>query len=416
MKTRLSIITAIFLLGTTMIIADDYETDGSGISEEMQEQMAENRAADEALAAEEEQAVLQNREDRNDEVFQESASSHIVTNGLEGLWNTYYGDNAGNGDNHGQYNSAFGYSAGDKITGSSNAFFGDNSGAANTSGNRNSFLGALSGYNNISGNDNVFAGNESGYNNKTASANVYIGSHSGYRNDTANGRNTFVGHYSGYQNLGAYNNFFGYWAAHDNTSGSNNLMMGAYAGRFNTTGSKNVFLGDQSGYNNKTGSGNVFIGPDAGYNETGSSKLYIDNRATPNPIKQASSIVKEIFRCSICLNTCELPAACCPVCLNVIGCIPCLEQWIEHQMQLSPTCPLCRANENYQKIPYITKLAKLIGKERQDQVQKADTGGSQGTISKNSTNLDQQNFLPITTFQDDDDDDDDDESLPPAFS
>lgn len=144
--------------------------------------------------------------------------------------------------------------------------------------------------------------------------------------------------------------------------------------------------------------------------------------------------LRDIFKCTVCMNTVELPAACCPCCTNVIGCIPCIEQWLE--TQLSPTCPLCRVNERYQVIPYIAKLGKLLGNKQDKPVQAralsvvgtsastgssdvADTGASTSVTSNVASSSvasnDRQGFTPLTTFQYDDDDDDDENEFPPAF-
>lgn len=183
--------------------------------------------------------------------------------------------------------------------------------------------------------------------------------------------------------------------------------------------------------------------------------LVKSQKDTANLDEHASAVFKDIFRCSVCLSTCELPAASCPVCHNIIGCIPCVDQWM--QLQIQPTCPLCRAHQVYQEVPYITAIAKLLGNERGSQVQNAgasstgvspqgtspspgvssqDTSHNAGVSSQgmstsagassqgtspsavaSSSNSSNQNFFPITTFQynDDDVDDSDDDGLPPAF-
>lgn len=107
-----------------------------------------------------------------------------------------------------------------------------------------------------------------------------------------------------------------------------------------------------------------------------------------------SEVLKENFKCTVCLNTSELPAACCPCCSNVIGCIPCIEQWLGTQH--SPTCPLCRVNERYQVIPYVAKMAKLLGNKQDKTVQaralsvvgtSANTGSSDVVSTGASTSV-----------------------------
>ena len=100
-------------------------------------------------------------------------------------------------------------------------------------------------------------------------------------------------------------------------------------------------------------------------------RLVKSQKGIANPEVQASAVFKNIFRCSICLSTCELPAASCPACHNIIGCIPCLDQWMQFQIQ--PTCPLCRANQVYQEVPHITAIAKLLGNDRGSPVQNVGT-------------------------------------------
>ncbi len=331
--TTLSIIAAAVLLAVSpSVMAEEDILDENGISEEMRIEMAQDRAADEALA---EQEKLAAGESEIDYTLDPSNASSGGDVGIDATGNTAYGSGAGAGAT-GNYNDFYGLDSGKNTAGSyntmygvgtssystlsgagnifmgnyagarstsaeDNIFIGSGSGSFNTTGDRNTFVGDQSGFSHTTGSDNVFIGRQSGFSNKTSGANVYVGSHSGHVNNTVNGRNTFVGHYSGYANKGEYNNFFGYWAAHDNTSGDENLIMGSYAGRYNTTGHHNVFSGNYSGYKNKTGyrnvslgnfsgysnvdgDANIFIGYGAGYSELGNNKLYIDNSSTTKPL------------------------------------------------------------------------------------------------------------------------------------
>jgi hypothetical protein len=61
-------------------------------------------------------------------------------------------------------------------------------------------------------------------------------------------------------------------------TGTNNILAGYQAGVSLTSGVNNVFIGTTAGYSNATGSSDVFLGYQAGYYETGSNKLFIDDR------------------------------------------------------------------------------------------------------------------------------------------
>jgi len=78
--------------------------------------------------------------------------------------------------------------------------------------------------------------------------------------------------------------FFGNLAGKKNNEGYGNTFIGTCSGINNTTGYDNLYIGNRAGYVNKTGSSNIFIGSRAGYRELGSSKLYIDNSATSDPL------------------------------------------------------------------------------------------------------------------------------------
>ena len=94
--------------------------------------------------------------------------------------------------------------------------------------------------------------------------------------------NSFVGERAGRVTTGNNNNFMGYRAGYYNIGGNNNNFMGYRAGYSNTTGSYNASIGTQAGYYNTTGNRNVSIGNAAGFYESGSDKLFIDNRSRAN--------------------------------------------------------------------------------------------------------------------------------------
>ena len=63
---------------------------------------------------------------------------------------------------------------------------------------------------------------------------------------------------------------------------------------------------------------------------------------------------------SVCLSQCKLPPAACSTCYAVIGCVHCLEQWIESTTSLSK-CPLCRTSADYAVIPLVREIANILG-------------------------------------------------------
>lgn len=243
-----------------------------------------------------------------------------------GLYNTFFGYQAGLANEGGNNNIFIGYQAGSgNLSGQENVLLGFKAGL-NANGDRNIILGNLAGFNsNVS--NSVIIGDQAGYNSKAGWGNVIIGQFAGFNNGTSGigaARNTFVGRNSGEANdmgdsntfLGAYagskavngrfNTFLGDGACEDGVPGDGNVYVGFRAGLnndgyYNTVigreaGSAennhsltsdfdhNVMLGFQSGFYNKTGQRNVFIGSRAGYFEEGSDKLYVDNSTTGTPL------------------------------------------------------------------------------------------------------------------------------------
>ncbi|MCX6581022.1 MAG: tail fiber domain-containing protein [Candidatus Aminicenantes bacterium] len=170
------------------------------------------------------------------------------------------------------------------LEGSSNTFYGLDTGDSITTGARNTFVGVHAGYANDTGNNNLFLGHYTGCANTSGYNNISLGTYSGYVNTTGYA-NSFVGTYTGYSNTTGYcNTFVGYYSGIDNTTGNNNVFLGKYAGKSNTTASYNTFIGYNAGYSNTTGTDNTFLGSYAGYNETGSNKLYIANSSASFPL------------------------------------------------------------------------------------------------------------------------------------
>jgi len=110
-------------------------------------------------------------------------------------------------------------------------------------------------------------GNRAGYTNTAGFYNSFLGMHSGYNNTTGT-RNTFLGKESGFKNQ----------------SGHQNVMIGVKAGVYSTTGHYNTIVGNEAGYKMVSGTKNIFLGFQAGYHETGSNKLYIDNKGSTTPL------------------------------------------------------------------------------------------------------------------------------------
>jgi len=160
--------------------------------------------------------------------------------------NVVYGSGSGNA---GGYNTSVGVSAGDKVTGNENSFYGYYSGFSNTSASWNTMIGSVAGRFNTTGAQNTFIGASSGYQNSTGT------------------QNTYIGYYSGRWALSSFNTF-----------------LGSESGMNVSSGGSNTIVGYQAGKNLISGSGNVFLGFNAGMNETSSNKLYIDNSNTSTPL------------------------------------------------------------------------------------------------------------------------------------
>ena len=96
----------------------------------------------------------------------------------------------------------------------------------------------------------------------SANNNNFLGFNAG-QNTTSGQNNNFLGYRAGVANTtGGENNFFGYLAGSFNTTGGSNNFFGYLTGSSNTTGTDNIFVGSNAGGNNQTGSQNVVIGKD----------------------------------------------------------------------------------------------------------------------------------------------------------
>ncbi|KXJ15403.1 hypothetical protein AC249_AIPGENE10224 [Exaiptasia diaphana] len=94
---------------------------------------------------------------------------------------------------------------------------------------------------------------------------------------------------------------------------------------------------------------------------------FVESRDATQQLGNSSSTedvetkIKDIFKCTICLNTPELPGAVCTDCYHIIGCIPCIEQWHQTVASSSAKCPLCRTKASYQIVPIIRGIADVLG-------------------------------------------------------
>ena len=164
--------------------------------------------------------------------------------------NVFIGEQAGlktvpSGGLNGIYNSFIGYQAGlNNVSGYQNCFMGYQAGSGNISGFTNVFIGNRAGYSNIGGYDNVFLGDASGYSNQSGTGNTFIGYGSGL-NNISGGTNTFIGSDAGANNDADFNTFLGYSSGYYNTSGVENIFLGYYAGYYNKIGVGNTMIGSQ---------------------------------------------------------------------------------------------------------------------------------------------------------------------------
>jgi hypothetical protein len=173
----------------------------------------------------------------------------------------------------------YGYQAGKVSTGLNNAFFGNNSGLANTTGTQNLFSGQASGSQNTTGSYNVYLGRIAGNSNTTGSYNTVTG----YGAGSNNGCQLAV-----CTTTGTNNSFYGANSGITTNGGNENAFFGSSTGSKNSSGSNNTYLGFGAGKNND-GSGNVFVGSNAGpsANQLGSTlsnTLFIDNSINTNPL------------------------------------------------------------------------------------------------------------------------------------
>jgi len=148
----------------------------------------------------------------------------------------------------GGFNTAFGETAGSKITsGTENTAIGQGpmSNGAAVTGDYNTAVGTSSLYDLTSGSSNTAIGKSALENNTTASNNTAVGYQAGHTYTTGTG-STAVGYRAGYSSTANYGTFLGYEAGYSAT-GVNNVCIGIQSGNSITSGSKNTIIGGYGG-------------------------------------------------------------------------------------------------------------------------------------------------------------------------
>jgi lysophospholipase L1-like esterase len=166
---------------------------------------------------------------------------------------TAVGHGAGSSNETGSL-TAVGFLAGASSVGANVVCIGHQAGASNVSGGLTA-VGYQAGK--VSTGDSVFVGYDAGV-------------------ATTSGICTIVGYAAGLANTTGNMTAIGYAAGLLNEDGTL-TVVGYHAGHSNTHGSMTA-IGEQAGYLSVAGTGNIFVGSSAGYYETGSDKLFIDDR------------------------------------------------------------------------------------------------------------------------------------------
>ena len=173
-------------------------------------------------------------------------------------------------------NTAVGASALAAVTGGYNTAFGQTAGSKITSGTENTAIGQGSMSNGaaVTSDYNTGVGTSSLYNLTSGSANTGVGQ--GALSATSSGsNNTAVGKSALQANTASNNVAAGYQALLANTSGAANVAIGTSALQGNLTASNCTAVGWRAGLGNQTGASNTFIGKDAGYSTTGGFNTFI---------------------------------------------------------------------------------------------------------------------------------------------
>jgi hypothetical protein len=197
-----------------------------------------------------------------------NGAGDVFNNGAQGVaTTTLYGENSGRSST-GLYNCFFGFEAGrDNSTGANNCFFGVESGRFTTTGGGNSFFGTSAGRLNGVGISNSFFGGGAGTSNSSGNYNSFVGSAAGESNTT-----------------GSFNSCFGFSAGQYNATGGENVFLGVESGRRISSGSNltvannSVFLGGLARANANSETNQIVIGHSA--IGLGSNTAVIGNAST----------------------------------------------------------------------------------------------------------------------------------------
>ncbi|AZZ36026.1 hypothetical protein CIK05_04210 [Bdellovibrio sp. qaytius] len=169
-----------------------------------------------------------------------------------------------------QYNSFFGYSAGNSIS----------------SGDRNTFIGFRAGSSNTSAVDNTFVGYRAGASDVGGHNNTALGGYAmeQFTPGTAFNMNTAVG-YGALRGTGG-----------GSSTGEQNTVVGGKAGYSMTSGNNNVLIGYQAGDNLFGGSNNIVIGTDLdAISSSASNTLVIGNLIYGNGLTSSGSVTSTGF-------------------------------------------------------------------------------------------------------------------------
>jgi hypothetical protein len=174
-----------------------------------------------------------------------------------------------------QSNLFVGIGAGKSNRGIFNSFFGADAGGTTEDVNNNSFFGTFAGRGATFGSDNSFFGFRAGIRTEFGERNSFFGSDAG--SGLTNGsRNSFFGYATGRTpGSGDLNSFFGYLAGHGNTGGNRNTFLGAETGSSAVGGELNVLVGYGTRIRSEPSSLNTFIGASIG--ATAHANLGVNN-------------------------------------------------------------------------------------------------------------------------------------------
>lgn len=103
--------------------------------------------------------------------------------------------------------------------------------------------------------------------------------------------------------------------------------------------------------------------------------------SSKDPVPWAEKAVRNflvrVFRCNICLGVSSLPAAACSKCENVIGCIPCVEQW----RQAENACPLCRNQGEYNTVPMLREVQQVLSTVTREEGEPAGSSDNEFSLT-----------------------------------